>query len=662
MSNDISSISDHALRHGVAWYPELWTRDVWQADLDRMVQAGIDTVRIGEFLWSRIEPEEGKIDLSLLDQIFEATRSRGLAVVLCTPTVTPPIWYSHGHPERMHVDARGVTMGHGARQHACLNHPEFRVRTEAIVEALARQFGQHPALVLWQLDNEFKSQATECHCATCRGLWHHWLGRRYGSIEALNEAWGTGVFSQTYQRFDQVPTPTEAQPFLHNASLSTAYRRFSHETTAEFASFQAQILRRWSQVPVTTNGSIGFAVDNHLLFSDLDVAGYDTYADQPNHGAFALNLDFWRCVGPQAPFWLLETSPSHTGALERHSNVHPRGYPAAEAALAWVRGAQAFCYWLWRQHRHGCELSHGSVLSASGQPAAGWDDVVQVSRVRDALAPLIESTQLEPAQVVVTWSDRARAFWATEPFRKTDYRHQMGRIHGAFYRQNLGVDVVSEGADLTGYRLLITAFQPAPDEGFVERALTWVAAGGTWIVGPASGSRTEEHGVCEDAVLHHRIEEAAGVEALYSYPVEGSGAAVSGFGVVACLESFVTVLQPRSARVLATMSRGRDDGAALVTEGSWGRGRLVVVGGRPASGGDSFLDALVAHYAQQAGVKAPAEADPGIALTVRTDGRQRTLIAIDLGGVGGQVRPAHQPPLTLKPFGWASLSIAPEEK
>lgn len=623
-----------------------------------MVEVGIDTVRVGEFLWSRLESREGRIDLSLLDAVFSAATSRGLSVVLCTPTVTPPVWFTHGHPERMHVDSRGVTMGHGGRQHACLHHPRFRKRVARIVHALAERFGRHPSLVLWQLDNELKSQATECHCPTCRKRWHHWLARRYGTIAALNEAWGTGVFSQTYQRFDQVPTPGDPQPFLHNASLTTAYRTFSHEGVVEFAAFQAKILRTFSTVPVTTNGSVGFSVNNHTLFQVLDTASYDTYADQTNSGTFVFNLDFWRSFGPR-PFWLIETSPSHTGALERNSSVHPSGYLAAEAALTWAQGGEAFCYWLWRQHRHGCELSHGAVISASGAPAAGWDDVAQVSRIRDTLAPIVTTTRLEPARAAITWSEEARAFWATEPQRGVDYRGRMTRVHGAFHRRNLARDVVSVTTPLDGYRLLMTAFLPAP-EALVDRALAWVWAGGTWIVGPSTGGRTPEHGVEDRAVLHPLIEQAAGAKALYTYPAEGSGASVEGLGVSAPLESMVTVLQPLTAQTLAVMRGGRDSGAALVTEATWGQGKVVLVGGCPGPTGDGFLEALVGHYAARCGIRAPAEADPGLVCVVRA-GDARTLVVVDVGGSGGQVR-VNGTVETVEGFGCRTWALSAQEE
>lgn len=204
-------------------------------------------------------------------------------------------------------------------------------------------------------------------CETCLRLWHDWLKNRYGVIERLNEAWGTDVWSETYQTFEQVPQPGPA-PFLHHASLSTMYQLFSMEMIASFADEQAKIIRCYSDAPITHNGSVMFSVDNERMFQNLDFASYDTYASQENASAFLLNCDLWRNLKQGRPFWILETSPSYAASLESSAYPHADGYLQAEAVSSYALGSQGFCCWLWRQQRSGSEISHGSVLSAWGEP------------------------------------------------------------------------------------------------------------------------------------------------------------------------------------------------------------------------------------------------------------------------------------------------------
>ncbi|MGO4375769.1 beta-galactosidase, partial [Paenibacillus sp. MCAF20] len=228
------------LYYGAAWYPELWEEESIAQDIAWMKECGINVVRIGEFAWSKMEPSEDAIDVTFFAQIIERLHNNGIDTVMCTPTATPPIWLSHGHPERLHVNERGEVMGHGSRQHFCTNNRYFRTRCALITKHIAQSLSRLPGLIGWQLDNEFKAHVAECYCDGCLSLWHQWLEERYGHIGRLNEFWGTEIWSQRYESFNQVPQPA-LTPFLHNASLKTMYQLFSMEKIAEFASEQAVI-------------------------------------------------------------------------------------------------------------------------------------------------------------------------------------------------------------------------------------------------------------------------------------------------------------------------------------------------------------------------------------------------------------------------------------
>ncbi|KHF33309.1 Beta-galactosidase YesZ [Paenibacillus sp. P1XP2] len=358
------------LYHGAAFYPELWDGEVVRRDIRLMAETGVNVVRIGEFLWSTIEPAEGQIDVTPLADVIGRLHAAGIDTILCTPTATPPIWYSHGHPERLFVNAEGMALGHGSRQHACTNHPVFREKAAIIIERLARELGRLPGVIGWQLDNEFKAHVSECMCAECRRLWHAWLEKRYGTVDRLNELWGTRVWSESYNAFDQVPQPGPT-PFLHNASLQTMYRLFSMEKIAEFADEQAAIIRRYSDAPITHNSSVAFHLDNERLFRHLDFASLDTYASSAHYAAYLLNCDLFRNFKPGRPFWIMETSPSHAGSIASSGVPHPNGYLAAEAVAAYALGAEGFCYWLWRQQRAGSEQPHAPSSVPGANPGSG---------------------------------------------------------------------------------------------------------------------------------------------------------------------------------------------------------------------------------------------------------------------------------------------------
>ena len=84
------------MKLGVCYYPEHWPREWWAEDARRMAQMGLAHVRIGEFAWSRIEPEPGRFDWGWLDEAVETLGAAGLSIVMGTPTATPPKWIGGG--------------------------------------------------------------------------------------------------------------------------------------------------------------------------------------------------------------------------------------------------------------------------------------------------------------------------------------------------------------------------------------------------------------------------------------------------------------------------------------------------------------------------------------------------------------------------------------
>ncbi|MBY0010947.1 beta-galactosidase [Paenibacillus typhae] len=660
----------HKLYYGAAWYPELWGEAERQADLQLMKETGINLVRMGEFIWSELEPEEDVIDVRPFAVHIRQLHDHGIDTIMCTPTATPPVWLTHGHPERLFVRADGAVMSHGSRQHICTNNPYFRQRAAIIAGHLARELGRLPGLAAWQLDNEFKAHVAECMCGTCKRLWHKWLEQRYGSIARLNEAWGTAVWSHTYQTFEQVPQPV-ATPFLHNSSLVTMYRLFQMEKIAEFAAEQANILRQYSDVPITHNSSVAFHLDNEQLYRELDFASYDTYASQANRHAYLLNCDLWRNFKPGKDFWLMETSPAYAGSLTSYGQPHPDEYLIAEAVSAYALGAGAFCYWLWRQQRSGSEQTHSSILSAWGDPALGYDNVRAASQARLAIEPHMLATRPVQAEVAVTYSDRTKAFLATEPHRKLNYRSLLGDFYKRIVDMGIHRDLVPEGGDLGGYKLLFTPFVHYLSPGFMKSALAFAEAGGIWIAGPLSGGRTAEHTLHTDAALGE-LERYAGVHTKYVYPMEGTGSIGKAFDLSAPLSLWSAVFEPLpgGASVIGEITEGRTPGLAFVTEQPYGRGAIVMLGSLPAGGdGDQQLQALIGHYAGRAGVTLRSDVTPGTVVCPRRGSSGELWTVVNMDGLGGRVtlprsgqdalagRAVPAGPLTLGPYEYRLIAL-----
>ena len=233
---------------GVCYYPEHWPEALWEQDAKEMADAGISWVRIAEFSWIKMEPEAGQYDFAWLDKAIDILGKAGLKIVLCTPTATPPKWLVDSMPDMIAIDENGRPRGYGSRRHYSFSHKGYRAECARITEVLAKRYGNNAYVQAWQTDNEYGCHDTALSwCQSAKVHFRLWLQQRYGTIDALNEAWGTIFWSMAYRHFDEIELPnltvTEANP-SHNMD----FRRFATDEIVSFDRLQVDIIRAIRQI------------------------------------------------------------------------------------------------------------------------------------------------------------------------------------------------------------------------------------------------------------------------------------------------------------------------------------------------------------------------------------------------------------------------------
>ena len=168
---------------GCAYYPEDWNDDQLLYDVKMMLEAGISCARIGEFAWRKMEPAPGRYEFGWLHRVVDTLHEAGIAVVLGTPTATPPVWLGEAHPDVFVLHENGTRAQHGGRRHCCSNNPHYLAACDEIVRAMGREFGGDPNVIGWQLDNEIYTWGTGCTCVYCMNAFHDRLKREYGTVE-----------------------------------------------------------------------------------------------------------------------------------------------------------------------------------------------------------------------------------------------------------------------------------------------------------------------------------------------------------------------------------------------------------------------------------------------------------------------------------------------
>ncbi len=478
---------------GAAYYPEDWPREQIDDDIRHMKDAGMNVMRIAEFAWSCMEPHEGAYDFEWLHHVVEKLDQAGVGVVLGPPTCTPPVWIAERYPECIVMLEDGTRIQHGTRRHACPNSPVYRDHCERIVTRMAEEFGQDDRIMAWQIDNELYISGGErgCCCPVCHRKFQESLRARFGTIDVLNEAWGTHLWSQTYESFAQIPIPKSH--VWHHPSLQTAWMNFQSDSYVEFAEQQADILHSRTTQPVGTDMMPFGGIHYYKMHRKLDLVQYNHYDDMPNLWRQLFWMDYVRGVC-EAPFWVTETQTCWGGGVIAAGYKEP-GFCRANSWLPMALGGEANLYWLWRTHWSGQELMHGSVLTSAGRPRHIIGEVKALAQSYERASEFLNTTKPRRNEVALHFSCWAWWLFQFQP-QKAGF-HYLNELQSRVYRPlaqtGLRMDVVDPMKSLDGYRVLVSPLLPCLDEGDLRARLKdWIEAGGTWIVGPLSDNRTLE--------------------------------------------------------------------------------------------------------------------------------------------------------------------------
>ena len=240
------------IAYGGDWNPEQWDEETNRRDIERMVRAGVNLISLGIFSWASLEPEEGHYDLEWLADLIDQLHSAGISVDLANGTASPPAWMAQRYPQTLPVDSRGVRLGFGSRQQYNPSSELCCRKACELTEAIARRFGDHPGVVMWHISNEYACHTAESFDDESAAAFRRWLVEKYGDIQAINQAWGTAFWSQTYRDIQEIQPP-RAMPTFYNPGQMLDWRRFSDYALRSQMEREREVIRRYSDRPITTN-------------------------------------------------------------------------------------------------------------------------------------------------------------------------------------------------------------------------------------------------------------------------------------------------------------------------------------------------------------------------------------------------------------------------
>lgn len=588
--------------YGAAYYPEHRDPDRWDYDLDMMVAAHLNSVRIGEFAWKRFEPKEGQYDFQWLDTFIEKAAAHDIDILLCPPLRTAPAWLVEKDRNILMIDDRGVQLEFGNRYTFCINQPTLRETGLAIAAEMAERYATNPSIVGWHLDNEYGDEQ-DCFCSVCAERWRDWLRSRYADIDALNVRWGNVFWGLEFDDFRQIPMPSHTKTFYSPAHLLN-WRRFRSDCTVEMIGLHADALRsRGADQPITTNGQVWNArTDYYQSAKHLDICGTNYY---PNHGSDYRNSAFGLANTRgyrQQTFHVHELQNGAHGFPGENNGTPAPGEMERLVMHTIGNGADGIYYFRWRACPFGCEQTHGTLTDYDGQPMRIYDECQRTGRNLKRISGLLEGSAVK-SEVGVLFDFETR--WMMESGARWNgpedlYMERCRMIYRAVRDSGVNCDSVGRAADLSRYKLLIVPFISAMTDELVEKLQAYVDGGGTLVCHPLSGTKNDDATFYLQN-LHPGMGELLGISRRdFATSGETDSNLFKWNGKEWKCGMFLDFPRVETASIEAEYINCWFAGEAAMTSRALGNGRAVYVACLPDA---SFYPAFVSDAIEKAGVK-----------------------------------------------------------
>ena len=476
---------------GAAWYPEQWPESRWAADVELMEKAHLHMVRVGEFAWTAMEPQEGKYEIDWLERAINLAGQHGIYVILGTPTAGPPVWMATKYPDIMVTDAAGKLYAGSTRNHYNWNSERYRGFAREIDEQLSKRFGHNPYVIGWQIDNEYSNQSFD---PATQAQFHAWLAHRYGTIDKLNAAWTTAYDNQTYSAFDEVPLVNGTGD--NNPGLWLDSKRFITDSLRGYQKVQIDAIRRFAdpKQKITTNMMGWYDLyDHYTIAQDLDIVGWDNPQvegkfDPVRNGA---PHDLMRGLKDQN-YWVMETTAGPRGG----GNASIQLDKGAMRAAIWAdvgHGADLVSYWQWRDARNGGEANHGALVDVDGQPDPIYAEYAQLGSEFEKAGPVLAGTTVD-AHVAILQSYPSR--WDIDWQKMNPAYDAIGALmsyYAPLHALGYSIDIVPPDRDLSKYRLVIAPGLEVLTQAESDNLTRYVKGGGHLVLGQRSAMKDENN-------------------------------------------------------------------------------------------------------------------------------------------------------------------------
>lgn len=631
---------DHIL-FGAAYYDEYMPDDRLDRDIEMMLRAHINVVRIGESTWSTMEPQPGVFDFSSIDRVIKAMGEAGIDVIVGTPTYAVPTWLVKMYPDVLAQTHQG-RQWYGHRQIMDISNPAYRFHAERAIRAMISHVAGKDAVIGYQLDNETKHY--DVVSPDVQEMFVKWLRAEFNDdLDRLNADLGLDYWSNRINAWEDFP---DIRGTI-NGSLDAMYQRFLRGMVADFLGWQADIVHEYARPDqfITQNFDLAWRgysfglqpqADDFLSSKKLDMAGIDIY--HPSESALtgreiAFGGDLARSFKGGQNYLLLETqAQGQNGWLPYPGQLRLQGYSHLAS------GSDSIMYWHWHSEHNSFETYWKGLLSQDFEPNVTYEEAAGLGEELSVIGgKLVNLAKRNSVAIVVSNESLTalREFTIETGFpdprqhemqqEHQDYNDILRWVYDALFALNIECDFITPDIDrstLERYTMVVAPALYSVDERFLSMLRTYVDGGGNLVATFKSffadgklkvWADRQPHGMTDVfGLTYNRFTLPDGVD--LDWVKRNEPGARSGQASVSKASLFMELLQPdNSEDVLARYGHPAWKDFAAVTRHRYGHGRAWWIGTKL---GEEELRRLFGVIAQEAGLwQWPQEL--GCGLTVR---------------------------------------------
>ncbi|MFT4414840.1 beta-galactosidase [Fredinandcohnia humi] len=565
---------EHNIYIGAAYYPDHWPRERWPVDIRLMKEAGIKVLRLAELSWSFLEPKENQFDFTWLDNFIEMAEKEGIQIILSTPIEASPVWLRHKHPEVVRHDRfRRI---HGDRGMHCHNNSTMTFYIKRIVYKMAEHYANNKAVIGWQIDNELRN--VDCYCAECTEGFRKWLQVRYGTLERLNQEWGTCFWSQVYHNWEEV-TPPSADQLTISISQKLDFARFGSDSTVNHLNRQVEIIKSFAPQHFVTHNMLGWYpnLNAYDLSRNLDFISWDSYphVDGDNHIETFLH-DHYRGVKQKA-HWVMEQKNGYFNYSDYNLAIEP-GLVRLWTYQDIARGANGVVYYRWRSNKYSGEQNPNGLLRHDGSPRRPYYEVKQLTNELSKFGNELVKTTVEAPIAIIYCYDQMWAFEAHKQYKNFDHREHLLTYYRALTGLGLTVDLVEPTTDLSKYKLVIAPSIAMVSDEIYENFNSYVVNGGCLIIGARSGMKTWSNTTVELPWPGLLAEMAGTIVDEFEVLPDHYSNTITYKGRDYPVKVWLDMLENQTAKTMATYTQKFYAGRTAISKNCHGAGTVYYVG------------------------------------------------------------------------------------